>query len=96
VEYALQHPEVRHLALPWRILDGSVCAVWPASVYRVLREANLVCRRKPQAMATGQAMDRIIHHYKHERLHSSLSFLRPVDFYRGKPEGLLAERVRKL
>ena len=47
-------------------------------------------------MATGQAMDRIIHHYKHERLHSSLSFLRPVDFYRGKPEGLLAERVRKL
>jgi transposase InsO family protein len=38
----------------------------------------------------------IIGHYNHHRLHSSLSFLRPVDWYRGDPEALLAERRRKL
>jgi hypothetical protein len=34
----------------------------------------------------------IIQHYHHHRLHSSLNFLRPVDYYRGNPEALLAER----
>jgi len=29
-------------------------------------------------------------------LHSSLQFLRPVDYYRGNPEAPLAERRRKL
>ena len=38
----------------------------------------------------------IVRHYNHERLHSSLSYLRPVDYYRGNPEALLAERRRKL
>ncbi len=38
----------------------------------------------------------IIDHYHHRRLHSSLSYLRPVDYYRGNPEALLAERRRKL
>jgi len=38
----------------------------------------------------------ILEHYNHERLHSSLQFLRPVDYYRGDPETLLAERRRKL
>ncbi len=45
---------------------------------------------------TGEAIDRIIDRYNHERLHSSLSYLRPVDWYRGTPEALLAERRRKL
>ncbi len=31
-----------------------------------------------------------------ERLHSTLKYLRPVDYYRGNPEVLLAERKRKL
>jgi hypothetical protein len=30
------------------------------------------------------------------RLHSALSFLRPVDYYRSDPEALLADRRRKL
>lgn len=38
----------------------------------------------------------IIDHYNHYRLHSSLSYLRPMDYYRGNPEALLAERRRKL
>ncbi len=38
----------------------------------------------------------IIDAYNNVRLHSALSFLRPVDYYRGDPESLLAERHRKL
>jgi transposase InsO family protein len=47
----------------------------------------------------GQARDviaEVVHHYNHVRLHSALSYLRPVDYYRGTPETLLAERRRKL
>lgn len=45
---------------------------------------------------TVTQVGRIIDHYNHERLHSALSFLRPVDWYRGNPTTLLAERRRKL
>ena len=231
IDYALAHPEVRHRELAWRMLDAGVCAVSPSSVYRVLREANLVCRWKPKPKVQGvgrearpsgpdqkwqtdikyvrgpqgnyyllsfmdvysryivhhallrwmdgqtvsveaaaaleklngsakpeiqsdhgsgfisrefletlsgfgvmhkkirphtptdnaeieryhrtvderlneleaadfattaAAVNRIIDHYNNERLHSALSFLRPVDWYRGTPPTLLAERRRKL
>jgi putative transposase len=39
---------------------------------------------------------RVIRWYNEERLHSALGFLRPVDYYRGKPEELYAARRRKL
>ena len=231
VDYALKHPEVRHRELAWKMLDEGVCAVSSSTVYRVLREADLVCRWKPKEkrQGTGQPapptkpdqlwqtdirytkvgsrnyyllafidaysryvvyhellsrmdglsvsiaaaeaietlpndvrptiqsdhgsafiagefaktlsetgvghslirphtptdnalierfnrtlgekledheledftqaeeiIDGIIRHYNHERLHSSLNFLRPIDYYRGNPETLLAERRRKL
>jgi hypothetical protein len=38
----------------------------------------------------------IINHYNHHRLHAALCYLRPVDYYRGNPAALLAERRRKL
>ena len=37
----------------------------------------------------------LLDEYNHRRLHSSLLFLRTVDYYRGNPEALLAERRRK-
>lgn len=43
-----------------------------------------------------RVIDGVIDHYNHHRLHSSLNYLRPVDYYRGDPEPLLAERRRKL
>lgn len=45
---------------------------------------------------TAEGIARIIDRYNHERLHSALSFLCPVDWYRGNPAVLLAERRRKL
>jgi putative transposase len=42
------------------------------------------------------ALQRIIAHYNTERLHSSLGYLRPVDYYRGTPARLHAQRRRKL
>lgn len=231
LDYALAHPEVRHRELAWKMIDAGVCAVSSSSVYRVLREANLVCRWKPKTKPQGTgrearpwgpdqkwqtdikyvrgpqvnyyllsfmdvysryivhhallrwmdgqtvsieaaaaleklngsakpeiqsdhgsgfisrefsetlsefgvmhkkirphtptdnaeieryhrtigerlneleaadfattttAVDRIIDHYNHERLHSALSFLRPMDWYRGNPEARVAERRRKL
>ena len=38
----------------------------------------------------------LIDEYNHVRVHSALQFLRPVDYYRGDPAALLAERRRKL
>ena len=42
------------------------------------------------------AIAEIVRWYNEERLHSALHFLRPVDYYRGKPAQLLEERRRKL
>jgi len=53
VAYALKHPEIRHRELAWRMLDEEVCAVSAATVYRVLREAGLVCRWKPPVRVKG-------------------------------------------
>ncbi len=53
IDYALKHPEVRHRELAWKMLDESVVAVSASSVYRVLREANLVCGWKPKPKVKG-------------------------------------------
>ena len=42
------------------------------------------------------ALKSIIDHYNHERLHSSLGFLRPINYYRGDPPRLHEGRRRKL
>ena len=49
LDYARRHPTVRHRELAWKMVDQGICNVSPSSVYRVLREANLVCRWKPKA-----------------------------------------------
>ena len=49
----MTHPEVRHRELAWKMLDDGVCAVSSSTVYRVLRESNLVCRWKPKERRQG-------------------------------------------
>ena len=42
-EYALKHPEIRHRELAWRMVDEDVAYLSPSTVYRILKEENLVC-----------------------------------------------------
>ena len=56
-DYARTHPTVRHRELAWRMLDDGVCAVSSSSVYRALREADLVCRWKPKQKRKGQGRE---------------------------------------
>lgn len=44
--YALQHPEIRHRELSWRMIDEDVAYLSSSTVYRILREENLVCRHR--------------------------------------------------
>jgi putative transposase len=43
IAHARKHPELRHRELAWRMVDENVAFLSPSTVYRVLREANLVC-----------------------------------------------------
>jgi len=40
--YARKHPELRHRELAWRMVDEDVAYLSPSTVYRILKEANLV------------------------------------------------------
>ncbi len=47
--YARRHPELRHREMAWRMVDEDVVYLSPSTVYRILKEADLVCpwkRRK--------------------------------------------------
>jgi putative transposase len=47
--YALKHPGIRHRELAWRMVDEEVAFLSPSTVYRILKDQNLVCpwtRRK--------------------------------------------------
>lgn len=41
--YACKHTELRHRELAWRMIDEDVAYLSPSTVYRILRESNLVC-----------------------------------------------------
>ncbi len=62
---------------------------------RTLKDASLDYEFKNLAHARS-VLDEIVRYYNEERLHSSLDFLRPKDYYRGNPEKLLKERQNKL
>jgi transposase InsO family protein len=42
-EYALKHPELRHRELTWRMVDEDVAYLGTSTVYRILRQSQLVC-----------------------------------------------------
>lgn len=43
IRYALKHPTLRHREMAWRMIDENVAFVSPSTVYRILKEENLVC-----------------------------------------------------
>src|SRR6185503_9932364 len=44
--YALKHPEIRHRELAWRMIDEDVAYVSSSTVYRILREEQLICGQR--------------------------------------------------
>jgi putative transposase len=44
--YARRHPEIRHRELAWRMIDEEVAFLSSSTVYRILREENLMCRQR--------------------------------------------------
>jgi putative transposase len=42
IEYALRHPNHRHRELAWRMVDEDIVCLSPSSVYRILKESDLV------------------------------------------------------
>lgn len=43
LEFARKHAGLRHRELAWRMVDEDVAYLSPSTVYRILKEANLVC-----------------------------------------------------
>jgi len=63
--------------------------------YRTFREA-LDGEELKNLLQARDVLKRIVQWYNHERLHSALGYLRPVDYYRGNPEQLQVVRRGKL
>lgn len=58
VAFARAHPELRHRALAWTMIDQDVACLSPASVYDVLREAGLVARWPRPTTTRGRRPER--------------------------------------
>jgi putative transposase len=85
--YGLTHVKIRpHCPEENGIMERS-----NRTVREALEEAEPSSRYEAEA-----ALGRIIHWYNHERLHSSLGYLRPIDYYRGDPQPLHEARRKKL
>ena len=56
LDYARRHPELRHRELAWRMVDEDIACLSPSTVYRILKEANLVCpwRRREKRRRTEE------------------------------------------
>ena len=52
LKYARKHPELRHREMAWRMVDEEIAFLSSSTVYRILKEADLVCpwrRRKKRS-----------------------------------------------
>ena len=73
-EFACRHTELRHRELAWRMIDEDVAYLSPSTVYRILREGNLVCpwrrrsKRRREELEKAQRPD--------ERWGTDLMYLR--------------------
>lgn len=65
-------------------------------LHRTHREEGLIDEDITNYGKAQAALARWHDYYNNRRPHSALRYLRPVDYYRGDPEGRLAERRQKL
>jgi transposase InsO family protein len=58
IAYARKHPELRHRQQAWRMVDEDVAFLSPSTVYRILKQANLVCPWRRRARRKKAAEER--------------------------------------
>ncbi len=58
LRYARSHPELRHRELAWRMVDEDVACLSPSTVYRILKEAELVCPWRRRTKRRRQAVEK--------------------------------------
>jgi len=64
--------------------------------HRTTKEEGLSVSDRDDLFRARDALTRWQQYYNHERPHTALHYLRPVDYYRGDPSARLAEREEKL
>lgn len=64
--------------------------------HRTTKEESLSERDRDDLFRARAALTRWQQYYNHERPHTALQYLRPIDYYRGDPVARLAEREEKL
>ena len=64
--------------------------------HRSVREEAFGDEEKEDYYQARDLLDQWVKYYDNERLHSALNYLRPVDYYRGNPEALMADRKDRL
>jgi len=64
--------------------------------HRSVREEGLGDDEREDYYQARDLLEQWVKYYNLERLHSALNYLRPVDYYKGNPEALLAARKMKL
>lgn len=76
LDYALAHPKDGYRRLTWQMIDADVAYLSPTSVYRLLRDADLLYRWK-RSRSSGQVPAKPVR--PHERWHTDLMYLRIAD-----------------
>jgi transposase InsO family protein len=76
IEYALRHPREGYRRLAWMMIDEDVAYVSPSSVYRILRDADLLYRWK-RSRKSGEPPPEPTS--PNERWHTDLMYLRVED-----------------
>jgi putative transposase len=72
LDYARRHPELRHRELSWRMVDEDVACLSASTVYRILKEANLVCpwrRRKKRSRGADEKPTRVNERWVTDLMH---------------------------
>jgi putative transposase len=58
VAYARRHPELRHREMAWRMVDEDVVCLSASTIYRILRDAGLVCPWRRRLKRSRQAVEK--------------------------------------
>jgi len=74
IEYALEHPEMGYRRMCYEMMDADVAAVAPTTVFRVLRDHDLMNRfKRPAPTRKGTGFEQPVR--VHEHWHIDISYL---------------------